>query len=47
MRGYMTEPAAPDATNWPTPLAPAPAIAPTLRAILSACLTFATSGDPA
>ena len=44
MRGYMAEPEAPNAANWPTPLATAPAIAPSLRAILSACLTFATSG---
>ena len=47
MRGYMDEPEAPNAANWPTPMATAPAIAPTLHAILSACLNFATSGEPA
>ena len=41
MRGYMAEPAAPGPDNWPAPLAAAPSIAPTLRALIGACLTFA------
>ncbi len=40
MRGYMAEPATPDADNWPTSLFDHPPIAPTLRAILTACLEF-------
>jgi urocanate hydratase len=38
MRGYMAEPDTIDFTNWPTPLDPAPAVAPTLRAVLAAAL---------
>ena len=45
MRGYMDEPAAPDAANWPGQLHPQPAIQPTLRALIGACLTFA-EGTP-
>ncbi len=41
MRGYMDEPAEPDETNWPGALHPQPAIAPTLRALIGACLDFA------
>lgn len=41
MRGYMDEPDAISPESWPTPLLPAPPIAPTLRAVLTACLTFA------
>lgn len=33
-RGYMTDPDAPDATNWPGALHAEPAILPTLRSIL-------------
>ena len=41
MRGYLSEPEylAPD--NWPAPLCPAPTIAPTLQALIEACLNFA------
>lgn len=41
MRGYLTELATPSAANWPAPLHPAPPIAPTLQALIGACLTFA------
>ena len=41
MRGYMAEPAEPSEVNWPAPLAAAPSIAPTLRALIGACLSFA------
>lgn len=41
MRGYLAEPDVVDDTNWPAPISPKPAIAPTLRAILNACLAFA------
>jgi len=41
MRGYLDEPAVPDEANWPPPLAAEPAILPTLRALIGACLTFA------
>ncbi len=41
MRGYMAEPPAPDETNWPSPLDPAPAILPTLRQVIAAALDFA------
>ena len=41
MRGYMTEPAELSAATWPAPLHPQPAVAPTLRAVLAACLAFA------
>ena len=40
-RGYMDEPAAIDETNWPGQLHAAPAILPTLQALIAACLTFA------
>jgi N-formylglutamate deformylase len=45
MRGYMAEPATPTPDTWPTPLAADPAILPTLRQVLDACLTFA-KGQP-
>lgn len=45
-RGYMDEPAAIDETNWPGELHTAPAILPTLQALIAACLTFA-EGNPA
>ena len=45
MRGYMDEPAALDHANWPGALHSHPAIAPTLRALIGACLTFA-KGQP-
>ncbi|MFM5918654.1 MAG: N-formylglutamate deformylase [Novosphingobium sp.] len=41
MRGYMGEPAAIDESNWPGALHAAPAILPTLKALIAACLTFA------
>lgn len=41
MRGYLTEPAVPDESNWPAPLHSEPAILPVLRDILAACLAFA------
>lgn len=41
MRGYMDEPAAPTETNWPGALHAEPAILPTLKALIGACLTFA------
>ena len=41
MRGYMAEPALPDAGNWPSPIDQAPAILPTLKQLLEACLAFA------
>jgi formiminoglutamase len=41
MRGYMAEPAQIDDGNWPAALDDAPAILPTLKALIGACLTFA------
>ena len=41
MRGYMDEPAAPDEANWPGQLHDSPAILPSLRALIGACLAFA------
>ena len=41
MRGYLTEPAELAPANWPAPLHPTPPIAPTLQALIAACLTFA------
>lgn len=41
MRGYLAEPDLPDEANWPAALDPAPAILPTLRAVIGACLEFA------
>ena len=41
MRGYMAEPTEPSEQNWPASLAAQPAIAPTLRALIGACLRFA------
>ena len=41
MRGYMAEPAGLNSENWPAPLSSQPAIAPTLCALIGACLTFA------
>ena len=41
MRGFLAEPAEPTPANWPAPLNPAPPIAPTLYALIGACLTFA------
>lgn len=41
MRGYLTEPATPDETNWPAPIDTDPAAAPVLRRVLAACLDFA------
>lgn len=40
-RGYMVEPDRPGPDNWPTPLDPGPAIAPVLKQILEACISFA------
>ncbi|KQN04951.1 N-formylglutamate deformylase [Sphingobium sp. Leaf26] len=41
MRGYLTEPDQPGPANWPTPIDPDPAILPTLRQIIAACIDFA------
>jgi formiminoglutamase len=41
MRGYMDEPGAPGETNWPGALHAEPAILPTIKALIGACLTFA------
>ncbi|WP_033075403.1 N-formylglutamate deformylase [Sphingopyxis sp. MWB1] len=41
MRGYMSEPAAPDEANWPAPLHSDPAILPVLRQVIAAALDFA------
>ena len=41
MRGYLDEPDLPDETNWPGALHREPAILPTLKALIGACLTFA------
>lgn len=41
MRGYLTEPEAPSPGSWPAPLAETPAVLPTLRRIIGACLDFA------
>lgn len=40
-RGYMDEPVAIDEANWPGALHALPAILPTLKALIGACLTFA------
>ena len=40
MRGYMVEPDEPSEANWPPPLATSSAVAPSLHAILTACLNF-------
>ena len=45
LRGYVAEPEHVDPENWPAPLDPAPAIAPTLRRVIEAALNFA--GEPA
>ena len=41
MRGYLIEPEVPSPDNWPAPLAEAPAVLPTLRRVIGACLNFA------
>ena len=41
MRGYLAEPEEPSPENWPAPLADAPAVLPTLRRVIGACLDFA------
>ena len=41
MRGYMDEPAELDRASWPGALHRQPVIAPTLRALIAACLSFA------
>ncbi len=41
MRGYLAEPAELTPANWPAPLHPDPPIAPTLSALIAACLIFA------
>lgn len=46
MRGYMAESETIDETNWPAPLDPSPAILPTLRAVIGACLDFAKEAQP-
>ena len=47
LRGYVNEPEAIGPHNWPAPIDPAPAIAPTLRRVIDAALAFAISGDTA
>jgi formiminoglutamase len=47
LRGYVTEPDSIDPANWPAPLDPAPAIAPTLRRVIAAARDFAISGESA
>ena len=47
LRGYVAEPALIDLTSWPAPIATAPVIAPVLRRVIDAALTFAISGEPA
>jgi formiminoglutamase len=41
MRGYMHEPETPSPANWPGALHDNPAILPTLRRVIAACLAFA------
>ncbi|MBB4087587.1 N-formylglutamate deformylase [Sphingomonas carotinifaciens] len=41
MRGYLAEPDQPDEMNWPALAHPEPSVAPTLRAIIHACISFA------
>lgn len=41
MRGYMDEPKVPHEGNWPGTKHAHPAILPTLKALIGACLTFA------
>ena len=41
MRGYLDEPDAPNEARWPGTRNEAPAILPTLKALIGACLTFA------
>lgn len=45
MRGYLDEPAAIAPGNWPAPILAAPPIAPTLRRVIAAVMTFARCGD--
>ena len=45
MRGYMDEPDVPDEANWPGALHAEPAILPTLKALIGACLTFAEGSN--
>ncbi|WP_332820159.1 N-formylglutamate deformylase [Sphingopyxis sp.] len=40
-RGYMTEPATPTETNWPSPIDPDPTILAVLRQAIAAALNFA------
>ncbi len=41
MRGYMAEPDTPAPDDWPTPIDADPAVLPTLRDVLAACISFA------
>lgn len=43
MRGYLNEPDAVSEDNWPAEIAPSPAVAPTLRAVIRSCIAFAES----
>ena len=45
MRGYLTEPERPGPEDWPGATHPSPAILPTLRQVIQACLAFA-KGTP-
>jgi formiminoglutamase len=45
MRGYLHEPDVPTDANWPAPIDPDPAILPTLRQVIAACIDFA-KGKP-
>ncbi len=44
-RGYMDEPATIDEANWPGALHAQPAILPTLKALIGACLSFAEGSN--
>jgi N-formylglutamate deformylase len=45
MRSYLSEPNAPSADTWPSAINADPLVLPTLRQVLTACLTFATKGQ--
>lgn len=45
MRGYLSEPEAPSAADWPAPIVEAPAVLPVLHRVIDECLDF-TKGKP-